>query len=144
MYYYNNGNIMYDGYYIDDKREGNGKYIDESGEYYIGEFKNSLFHGKGILYYKNGSKYQGINDKYEGKGKYIDKNGNYYIGEWKNGLKYGKGIIYNKNGNILYDGDFIDDKAEGKGKYIYEDGEYYIGEFKNGSIHGKGKYLWKW
>ena len=45
---------MYEGEYINDKREGNGKYISENGEYYIGEWKNGLFHGKGREYYAIG------------------------------------------------------------------------------------------
>ena len=64
--YYKNGNIKYEGDFINDKYEGNGKYIYENGEYYIGEFKNGLKHGKGIEYYKNGNiKYDGyfINGK---------------------------------------------------------------------------------
>ena len=53
--YYKNGNIKYEGDFINDKREGNGKYIYEDGEYYIGEWKNNFRHGKGIMYYKNGN-----------------------------------------------------------------------------------------
>ena len=33
--YYSNGNIQYEGDWINDKREGNGKGIWETGEYYI-------------------------------------------------------------------------------------------------------------
>ena len=33
----------------------------ENGEYYIGEWKNGLMHGKAIIYYKNGNiLYKGI------------------------------------------------------------------------------------
>ena len=32
----------------------------ENGEYYIGEFKNDLRHGKGILYHKNGNSAQKV------------------------------------------------------------------------------------
>ena len=43
------------------KYEGNGKFYCEDGEYYIGQWKNGLKHGKGIYYYKNGNiKYEGI------------------------------------------------------------------------------------
>ena len=59
---------MYKGDWINDKREGNGKYYWENGEYYIGQFKNGLRHGKGIEYYSNG------NIKYEGNfidGKFV-------------------------------------------------------------------------
>ena len=49
----------------------------ESGNYYIGQWKNGLRNGKGIEYYANGNiKYDGdwINDKREGNGKYYYKN----------------------------------------------------------------------
>ena len=35
------------------KAEGNGKYIWKDGEYYIGQFKNGLSHGKGTKYISN-------------------------------------------------------------------------------------------
>ena len=64
--YYKNGNIKYDGNFVNDKFAGDGKYILEDGEYYIGQWLNDLKHGKGIVYYKNGTiKYDGnfINGK---------------------------------------------------------------------------------
>ena len=39
---------------MDDKFEGNGKYIWKDGEYYIGQYKNGLRNGKGIHFYSNG------------------------------------------------------------------------------------------
>ena len=48
--YYPNGNIIYEGEWINDYREGNGKYILEDGQYYIGHWKNDLRNGKGIVY----------------------------------------------------------------------------------------------
>ena len=42
--YYKNGNILYDGDFVNDKAEGNGKYINENGDYYIGEFLNDKPH----------------------------------------------------------------------------------------------------
>ena len=44
---------MYEGDFINNKYEGNGKYIWENGAYYIGQEKNSLRHGKGTEYYAN-------------------------------------------------------------------------------------------
>ena len=49
--YYSNGNIRYEGDYVNGKREGNGKYIFEDGTYYIGEWKNGLFNEKRKEYY---------------------------------------------------------------------------------------------
>ena len=66
-------------------------------------------HGKGIIYYKNGTiKYDGYfdNDKFEGMGKYIYENGDYYIGQFSNGSKRGKGREYYKNGKIKIEGEF--------------------------------------
>ena len=78
-------------------------------DYYIGDIKNNLKHGKGKIYYATGNiKYDGdfINDKFEGNGKYIYKNGDYYIGEWKNNVVHGIGKFL-------------------IGKRIYEGKEYY-------------------
>ena len=139
--YYNNGNIKYEGDFINDNFGGNGKSTFENGEYYIGEFKNGLKNGKGIYYYNNGNiKYQGdfINDKFDGNGKCIWEDCAYYIGEWKNGLTHGKGKEFYNNGNILYEGNYFNNEREGYGKYIYENGWYYIGNWKNNLKHGKG------
>ena len=102
--YYKNGNILYEGEFINGKFEGNGKYIYDDGKYYIGQYKNGLREGKGIIYYKNRKLlFEGkfINDKREGNGKYIWENGEYYIGQYKNGLRNGKGTMYYSNGNII-------------------------------------------
>ena len=40
--YYSSGNKKYEGDFINDKFEGNGKYFYENGNYYIGQFKNNL------------------------------------------------------------------------------------------------------
>ena len=63
----------YEGEYVNDKFEGNGKYTYGNGEYYVGEWKNGLRNGKG-KFYKNGNiRYEGdfANDKFKGNGKYI-------------------------------------------------------------------------
>ena len=60
--YYKNGNLKYDG-----------------------EFLNGEYNGKGILYYENGEKkYDGefLNGEYNGKGS-LYENGDVYIGEFK-------------------------------------------------------------
>jgi len=102
------------------------KYYNERGEKYIGEIKNYLKDGKGILYYNK-------DDEYKRKR---------YEGDFKNDKKEGKGILYWNNGN-RYEGDFKNDKAEGKGIYYYNNGDRYKGDFKNGKKEGKGIYYWK-
>jgi len=139
--YLKNGNILYEGDFINGKFEGYGKFICESGAYYIGQWKNGLSHGKGTMYYSNGNiKLEGywVNNKLEGNGKYISKEGHYYIGHYKNGFRNGKGIEYYPNGSIKYEGDWVNDVPEGNGAFIWQDGFYYIGQFKNGFRNGKG------
>ena len=43
---YENGEIKYDGDWNNDLQDGNGKFVEKEGNYYIGEFKNGLKHGK--------------------------------------------------------------------------------------------------
>ena len=54
-WYYSNGNIMFEGDWIDCLPNGNGKFIWKNGVYYIGQFKNGLPNGKGAMYYSNGN-----------------------------------------------------------------------------------------
>ena len=76
--YYSNGNIIYEGDFVNNKPEGNGKDIYQNGDYYIGQFKNGLRNGIGTMYYSNGNiMYEGdlVNDKFEGNGKF-------FLGRW--------------------------------------------------------------
>ena len=114
---------------------------DDKEEKYIGKIVNGFRHGKGTLYYKNGSlKYEGdfAYDNFEGNGKCVYENGCYYIGEFKKGVKNGKGTLFYQNGRIWYEGDFVDDYYHGNGKLFDENGEYYIGQFYKNFFKGKG------
>ena len=87
-----------------------GKLIDEEGKYYIGQFENDIFHGKGKCYSKDGKMhYDGdfYKGKIEGFGKMFGNDGGYYIGELKNGIWNDKGKLYDKNVNLIYEGEFI-------------------------------------
>ena len=53
--YNKNGSILYEGDFVNDKFEGNGKEIYDNGNYYIGQFLNGYKNGKGIEYNKDGS-----------------------------------------------------------------------------------------
>ena len=127
--------------------------------------------GKGILYLKNGKKYEGnfVNGELNGWCRFIDSNRicyeglfisgilngkgeiikidenrrkNIYKGDIKNFRREGKGI--EKTNDYTYEGDFLNDVKHGKGKIIYNSkGDYYEGEFKYGEITGKGYYKWK-
>ena len=117
--YYRNGNIKYEGEFVADKFEGNGKYIEENGKYYIGQWKNNKKHGKG-KYLKNigyifsstlfeGEYLNGI--RFNGKGKeYYDNDKIKFEGEYLNGKRNGK--MYDLGGKLIWDLDAINGKAK--------------------------------
>ena len=54
MLFYSIDKVEYEGDFIDDEFEGNGKYYQEDGKYYIGQFKKGKPCGYGKEYDKNG------------------------------------------------------------------------------------------
>ena len=82
-------------------------FYNDNGEKYIGEMKNGVKDGKGILYFNKNNlheekSYEGDfkDDNEEGKGIVIWNNGNRYEGDFKNGKIDGKGKIYWNNDDI--------------------------------------------
>jgi len=61
---------------------------------YIGQFKNEMREGLGIMMYKNGRIYEGhwMRDWREGEGFEIYSNGNVYSGYFRLGKADGKGV----------------------------------------------------
>ena len=110
---YFKGKIKFEGEYLNDKKNGNGKEYNTKGKLiYEGEYSNGKRNGRGIEYNTDG--------KFEG--------------EFKNGKKW-NGTGYNKNGEIDYD---IFD-GYGTLKEYYGDKLIYEGECKKGYRHGKGR-----
>ena len=123
-------------------------FYNENGDKYIGNMKNNLKEGKGIIFYNkddkyNRNKYEGLfkNDKKEGNGKLYFNNGDIYDGEFKNDLFEGNGIYYFNSGN-KYDGRCKNNLREGKGTFYYKNGDRYEGDWKNDKKEGKGIYYW--
>ena len=56
---------LQEGLFVDDKLEGYGRSIYDSGGYYIGCYSKSLRHGQGTYYYENGTvkSCEWVNDK---------------------------------------------------------------------------------
>ena len=133
--------IKYEGDFINGKFEGKGKLFYDNGNYYVGQFRNHLQHGKGVEYDPNGNiQFKGcfIDGSREGNGKCITKE-MLFIGQYKAG-KPKKGKLYNSNGKILfYDGDFINGEIP-NGIKIFKlaNDEFYVGQTQNNLYHGFG------
>ena len=88
---------------------------------YYGEWHNKteLKHGRGIICYNNGDRFEGyIKDDMILNGKMIYNTGVTYEGEWKN------------------------DKQDGKGTETWLDGAIYTGDYKEGKKCGWGVFTW--
>ena len=105
----------YEGYWLDDKINIQGKLSLSNGDIYEGEWKDDKANGYGTYIKKNGDSYSGywVNDKQNGEGKEIFPDGSTYKGYYSNGMKNGKGIIQWKEGAV-YEGDFVNNNIEGK------------------------------
>lgn len=133
-----------------------------NGDFYIGDRKDGLAHGRGVMCYSNDSTYYGgwVNGKWNGNGTLRLQDGGFLSGHFMNGeldgqgeshLKscfwkgtwrqgklhgFGKGTIY--DGAFVYEGQWEDGEAHGWG--IAHGKEYmYIGEWEDGRPNGYGK-----
>lgn len=111
---YSNGNV-YEGFVVNGKAEGKGKFTWTNGDTYGGNFSNNEMNGKGILTYANGDRYEG---------------------DFVNGKCQGSGILVFAYGD-RYEGQFSDNKMHGSGVFISANGERKEGTFANGEFIGK-------
>ena len=101
------------------------KQIYSSGDWYEGELKNGLRHGKGIYQYANGDHYEGgfSEGKFDGYGIITYKNtGNRFEGNYVKGSRQGKGTFYYAGGTVVQ-GEWKDGKLV-YGKETYSDGNW--------------------
>ena len=122
----NTDKLIFEGEYLDGKRNRKGKEYDNGKIIFEGEYLNGQKYGKGKEYYYNGElKFYGnyLNGKkWNGKG--YNKNGNIdYI------IKEGKGHIkeYNIKDKIKFDGEYLNGERNGKGKE-FDNGKRYLKE----------------
>ncbi len=104
--------------------------------------KGNCTNGEGIYMTNDGNKYIGKfeNGQINGEGKWVSRHGDTYRGQFVNGRTEGKGKLTLSNGEY-YIGDFINGKFHGKGKYAFKSGDDYIGQWKYGKMHGDGTYF---
>ncbi len=129
----------------ENKNKNRGIIYYKNGDRYEGKIKDGVKEGEGIYYYRNGERYKRKfkNDKKDGYGKYFYNNGDRYEGDWKEDkIVEGKGKFV-LNGIRSYEGIFINGKRNGKGKVVYTNDSRYEGDFKNGKKDGYGKYFYK-
>ena len=130
------GDYIYYGEFINNKKEGYGTIEWKDGSKYQGEFKDNQINGYGMIKYPNNKFYQGEvkNAKMEGFGEFFWKNEKRYIGNYKNDKRNGFGIYI-----------FKDDKPQSpiniktkKRSSLIDNFCAYIGFWKNGNMEGFG------
>jgi hypothetical protein len=88
----------------------------EDDSHYIGELKDGVPHGIGMMIWPDGS---------------------FYKGEWQFGSQHGKGIWANMDCEV-YEGDYINNERHGNGIWTKMDGESFHGEWQANNTHDIG------
>ncbi len=100
---------------------GYGIYVFESGDYYMGYWKNDKMNGQGTIFRTDGTQMQGC---------------------WENNQLNGFGIItYGEESESTlakYIGDLRNGELNGYGCMIWKDNSIYYGQLKNGQPNGQG------
>ena len=122
--------------------QGEFKRIEIDGDLFEGYFLNGKKNGRGKYIWANGNVYDGnwVDGKCTGKGRISWSSGASFDGEWKdNQMSEGK---YSYADGSVYEGSFKNGKRDGYGKRIYKDGDKDEGRWQSGSRNGKGVYTW--
>jgi len=109
------GNQMhYVGEVKNDKANGYGIALLDTGSRYEGQWKNNQRHGEGTFYWPDGEYYVGnyVSDRRNGAGTYYWPNKEKYIGQWKDDKRNGQGTFYGKDGEVVTKGIWKDDKLD--------------------------------
>lgn len=115
---------MYQGYWVNDKKDGQGVYNYFDGSLYEGTWKDDMKHGHGkFTFYEN-----------DVAGRKL------YEGEFSYDKMCGKGTLYFKNGE-KYVGHFKDNQFHGTGRYELNNVIHLEGKWNVGTLEGKGNFL---
>lgn len=133
---------IYIGHFKQKKAHGRGLLRYREGDKYEGEWEDGLRHGQGEYFSKaSGAKYEGEyqNDVKHGRGKYTYPNGDVYNGEWNEGKRHGKGLYRNKETGGVYEGEWVNGVKHGEGTYVFgETGDVFKGTYEDNQRHGEG------
>ena len=97
---------------------------------------NGKRHGNGILYSKDGSRYEGSwkDNRPNGLGVYVFADQKFDIGEYRNGLLHGFGRTQFHNGDF-YRGYFYKGRMQGLGLYVsQDDNSWKFAMFRNNAL----------
>ncbi len=154
-YKINSNILIFEGEYLNGKRNGKGKEYNNNKLEFEGEYLNGKRSGKGKEYFDTNGYIFNANQYLTGE--ISEKEKNYYYlfgvakvfeGEYLNGERNGKGKEYGKGyyyGKLIFEGEYVNGRRSGKGKsYGYDDSKKHIillfdGEYLNGIKNGKGK-----
>ena len=130
---------LFEGYFINGKRNGHGKYIWANGDIFDGNWVDGKRTGKGKVTWSNGASFDGEwKDNQMSEGKYIYADGSVYEGSFKNGKRDGYGKRIYTSGD-KYEGRWQSGSRNGKGVYTWADGDVYDGEWKDDKRCGVGR-----
>jgi len=128
----------YKGEFNDEgERHGEGTEVFESGEVYMGQWRNDKMHGRGIYTWVNGDKYSGgwESGKPHGHAMHTYADGGLFCGAMALGMREGRGTFIYPNGDELqgyYSGDL-----KVKGLWAFPTGEMRVVRWE---LHASGKY----
>jgi len=110
----NDNKIRYLGEVKNEKANGGGVGIWDTGSIYKGDWKDNKRHGQGVFEWADGQKYEGNfnNDIRTGEGKYFWPSGEKYVGEFDNNRINGQGKLYDPDGKIKYEGEWKNGKPK--------------------------------
>ena len=130
---------LFEGYFINGKKNGRGKYIWANGNVYDGNWVDGKCTGKGRISWSSGASFDGEwKDNQMSEGKYIYADGSVYEGSFKNGKRDGYGKRIYTSGD-KYEGRWQSGSRNGKGVYTWADGDVYDGEWKDDKRCGVGR-----
>ena len=115
-YYGRNDFLLYEGEYLNGKRNGKGKEYDWKGDLIFDGIYLNDNEWIGTRYNRNGNIEYKITSNMNGKGKEYKYVKLSFEGEYLNAERHGKGKEYDLIGNLLYEGEYLKGKRHGKGK----------------------------
>lgn len=113
------------------------------GDRYEGDFVDGERHGHGVYAHADGRRYEGdfVGGMLQGRGVYTSPEGDRYEGDFVDWRRTGRGIMAWANGN-RYEGDWVNGRRTGRGVYTWPGGDRYEGDFVDGERTGRGVYTW--